>query len=49
MKIIQQVRDFAAKHNAASFLAVHEAEQGMAEMNERFRERGGEIYLPASS
>ncbi len=25
-----------------------EAEKGMAEMSERFREKGGEIYLPAT-
>lgn len=28
--------------------ASHEAEQGMAEMSKRFREKGGEIYLPAA-
>ncbi|HEX8572574.1 MAG TPA: phosphomethylpyrimidine synthase ThiC, partial [Allosphingosinicella sp.] len=46
MKITQEVRDFAARQNesADTFL---EADQGMAEMSERFRERGGEIYLPA--
>jgi phosphomethylpyrimidine synthase len=25
-----------------------EAEAGMAEMSEKFREKGGEIYLPAA-
>jgi phosphomethylpyrimidine synthase len=25
-----------------------DAEAGMAEMSEKFREKGGEIYLPAS-
>jgi len=47
MKITQEVRDFAAKQNAGAdtFLAV---EEGMAEMSEKFRERGGEIYLPAA-
>ena len=25
-----------------------EAEEGMAEMSEKFREKGGEIYLPAA-
>ena len=30
---------------AASALA--EAEAGMAEMSEKFREKGGEIYLPS--
>jgi phosphomethylpyrimidine synthase len=36
MKITQDVRDYAAKKE--------EAERGMAEMSERFREGGGEIY-----
>jgi phosphomethylpyrimidine synthase len=55
MKITQEVRDFAAKQNAPadSFLAAQtvsedEAETGMAEMSEKFRDRGGEIYLPAA-
>jgi len=50
MKITQEVRDFAAKQNASadSFLAAEEAEKGMAEMSEKFREKGGEIYLPAA-
>ena len=60
MQISQEVRDFAAKQNQESdaFLAAdpssealakeEEAEAGMAEMSERFREEGGEIYLPAN-
>jgi phosphomethylpyrimidine synthase len=50
MKITQEVRDFAAKQNAevGSFVAAEEAEAGMAEMSERFREEGGEIYLSTS-
>jgi phosphomethylpyrimidine synthase len=55
MKITQEVRDFAAKQNqsADAFLAATpnapaEAEAGMAEMSEKFREKGGEIYLPAA-
>ena len=55
MKITQEVRDFAAKQNASAdtFLAATpaseaEAEAGMAEMSEKFREKGGEIYLPAA-
>jgi len=50
MKISQEVREFAAKENASAdtFLAVEEADKGMAEMSERFREKGGEIYLPAA-
>ena len=49
MKITQEVRDFAAKQNAGAetFVAAEEAEAGMAEMSERFREEGGEIYLSA--
>jgi phosphomethylpyrimidine synthase len=55
MQISQEVRDFAAKQNqeANAFIAAApvdaaEAEAGMAEMSERFREKGGEIYLPAT-
>jgi phosphomethylpyrimidine synthase len=50
MKITQEVRDFAAKQNASAdtFLAAEEADKGMAEMSEKFREKGGEIYLPAA-
>ena len=49
MKITQEVRDFAAKQNAGveTFIAATEAEAGMADMSERFREKGGEVYLPA--
>ena len=50
MKITQEVRDFAAKQNAGAetFLAAGDAAKGMAEMSEKFREKGGEIYLPAA-
>ncbi|RZL52409.1 MAG: phosphomethylpyrimidine synthase ThiC, partial [Sphingomonas sp.] len=43
-------RAFAAKQNApvATFVAAEEAEAGMADMSERFREKGGEVYLPAA-
>ncbi|WP_445191145.1 phosphomethylpyrimidine synthase ThiC [Sphingomonas sp. Tas61C01] len=49
MKITQEVRDFAAKQNqpADAFIAAADAEAGMAEMSDRFREKGGEVYLPA--
>ncbi len=59
MKITQEVREFAAKQNAPveTFVAVGEgsasaealakAESGMAGMSERFRERGGEVYVVA--
>jgi phosphomethylpyrimidine synthase len=39
MKITHDVRDYAAKLEAA--------EAGMAEKSAEFRERGGEVYLPA--
>ena len=50
MKITQEVRDFAAKQNAPmeTFVAAEEAEAGMAGMSERFRERGGEVYIAAA-
>ncbi|HEX8394271.1 MAG TPA: phosphomethylpyrimidine synthase ThiC [Longimicrobium sp.] len=40
MKITQDVRDYAAKQKVI--------EAGMAGMSAEFRERGGEVYLPAS-
>jgi phosphomethylpyrimidine synthase len=55
MKITQEVREFAAKQNAEvdDFLAARpepvegqeEAEAGMAEMSERFRKVGSELYV----
>ena len=50
MKITQEVRDFAAKQNAGveTFVAAEDAEAGMAEMSDRFREEGSEIYLPSA-
>jgi phosphomethylpyrimidine synthase len=53
MKITQEVRDFAAKQNAAAdtFLAASidpaEAEAGMAAMSEKFREVGNQLYVGA--
>jgi hypothetical protein len=41
MKITQDVRDYAAKQK--------EIEAGMQEKSAEFRERGGEVYLPADS
>jgi len=38
MKITQDVREHAAQLEAQA--------RGMAEMNEKFREAGGEVYLP---
>ena len=51
MKITQEVRDFAAKQNASAdtFLTIEEAGKGMAEMSEKFRDQGGEIYVRAAT
>jgi phosphomethylpyrimidine synthase len=59
MKITQEVRAFARGEPLADRpgdgqpartrdFALGEAEAGMAEMSEKFREKGGEIYLPAA-
>ena len=47
MQISQEVRAFAKQQNQDSeaFIAADEAEKGMAEMSNRFREEGGEIYV----
>ncbi|WP_447953923.1 phosphomethylpyrimidine synthase ThiC [Sphingopyxis chilensis] len=49
MKISQEVREFAAKQNqpAENFIAAEEAEKGMAEMSELFKETGSELYMGA--
>jgi phosphomethylpyrimidine synthase len=49
MQISQEVREFAAKQNADadSFIAAEDAEKGMEAMSEVFKEKGGELYLPA--
>jgi phosphomethylpyrimidine synthase len=49
MKITQEVRDFAAKQNqpADAFIAAEDAEKGMAEMSEIFRQTGSELYMGA--
>jgi phosphomethylpyrimidine synthase len=36
------------EHGGGASSAEAEAEKGMAEMSEKFREKGGEIYLPAA-
>jgi hypothetical protein len=41
MKITQDVRDYAATLN--------DKEQGMAQMSERFRQLGGEVYVDAAA
>ena len=50
MQISQEVREFAAKQNQPleNFLAAEEAEKGMAEMSEKYRLAGSELYLPAA-
>jgi len=59
MKISQEVREFAAKQTVqdrpgdgsealtGDFAKAQEAEKGMAEMSEKFREAGSELYVPA--
>jgi phosphomethylpyrimidine synthase len=39
----------ASTSSARTALEETEAEAGVAEMSEKFREKGGEIYLPAAS
>jgi len=48
MKITQEVREFAAKLNVEgeTFVAAEEAEAGMAEMAEKYRQ-GGDLYVPS--
>jgi phosphomethylpyrimidine synthase len=43
MEITQQVRDYAAKLNESPEMA---AQAGMAEMSEKFKEMGGQVYVP---
>ncbi len=49
MKISQEVREFAAKQNAGveTFVAAKDAEKGMEEMSEKFKEEGGQLYVKA--
>ena len=48
MKISQEVRDYAAARAPNEGLAPNEdAAKGMAEMSEKFKAGGGEIYIPA--
>jgi phosphomethylpyrimidine synthase len=44
MEITQQVRDYAAKLNESPELA---AQAGMAEMSEKFKKLGGQVYVDA--
>lgn len=45
MKITQEVRDYAARQEAEA----QAIEVGMAKMSDHFRERGGELYHPATA
>jgi phosphomethylpyrimidine synthase len=49
MKISQEVREFARLQNqdSAGFIAVEEAEKGMAKMSEVYEETGRELYMGA--
>jgi phosphomethylpyrimidine synthase len=47
MKISQEVRDYAAARAPNESAPNVEAEKGMAEMSEKFKAGGGEIYVPA--
>jgi phosphomethylpyrimidine synthase len=48
MKISQEVRDYAAARAPNEGLSPNEdAARGMAEMSEKFKAGGGEIYVPA--
>ncbi len=54
MEITQQVRDYAAKLAEKEMLSSSEAveqtrKQGMAEMSEKFREMGGDVYVTRNS
>ncbi|MDB5694863.1 MAG: phosphomethylpyrimidine synthase [Sphingomonas bacterium] len=51
MKITQEVRDFAAKQNAPveTFVAVEDAEAGMAGMSKLYNETGRELYMGAAA
>jgi phosphomethylpyrimidine synthase len=41
-------RDRSAQPNGGGGVTEADAEAGMADMSERFREKGGEVYLPAA-
>ena len=46
MKITQEVREFAKAQEAKA--ALSEAEAGILEMSQKFREVRGEVYLPTA-
>ena len=45
MKISQEVREFATRQDARA----EPVEVGMAQVSDRFRSRGGELYHPADA
>jgi phosphomethylpyrimidine synthase len=49
MKITQDVRDYAASLGANEKAAIYpvDAQKGMAEMSEKFKAMGGEVYVEA--
>ena len=48
MKISQEVREFAlAQNDAGQSLSEAEADAGMAEMSDKFRDLGGKVYVEA--
>ena len=49
MKITQDVRDYAATLNDPTGTGALTAEQGMAQMSEKFRQMGGEVYVDANA
>jgi phosphomethylpyrimidine synthase len=55
MKITQDVRDYAATLNdpagvgASATAGAREVEAGMAEMAQKFRDMGGEVYVEAEA
>jgi phosphomethylpyrimidine synthase len=53
MKITQDVRDYAASlggnEKTALGLDAATAEAGMAQMSEKFRQMGGEVYVEANA
>jgi phosphomethylpyrimidine synthase len=55
MKITQDVRDYAATLNdpagagASALVEASAAQAGMAEMSQKFRDMGGEVYVEAEA
>jgi len=49
MKITQDVRDYAATLNDPAAAGALTAEQGMAQMSQKFRDMGSEVYVDAEA